>query len=418
MRSPNKRSILGVIGPGLLVAATGVGAGDLATAGFAGSHLGVAILWAVVAGAFLKFVLNEGLARWQLATGQTLLQGAINRLGNTVTVVFLIYLLPWSFFVGAALISACGVTARAMFPVFDDPGVAKMVFGAAHSVIGVIVAWVGGFRLFERIMAGCIGVMFVAVVLTAILLGPDWSAIGPGLVIPRIPELHDQGLIWTLALAGGVGGTVTVLCYGYWLREEGRTDPGDLRTCRLDLGVAYAMTALFGLAMVSIADGMVLDAKGADLIVTLADRLEGPLGSWGRWLFLVGAWTAVFSSLLGVWQAVPYIFADVWTMARRSDGDARAPVNTRGTPYRLYLLALAIVPLVQVSHPFREVQKYYAVMGAAFIPLLALVLLILNGRTAWVGRELRNRPLTVAVLVAALLFLLIAGYFEIRARWG
>ncbi len=32
-------SLLMIIGPGMLVAATGVGAGDLATAGFAGSKL-------------------------------------------------------------------------------------------------------------------------------------------------------------------------------------------------------------------------------------------------------------------------------------------------------------------------------------------------------------------------------------------
>ena len=50
-----------MIGPGLLVAATGVGAGDLATASIAGSKLGVTILWAVLLGAFLKFVLTEGL---------------------------------------------------------------------------------------------------------------------------------------------------------------------------------------------------------------------------------------------------------------------------------------------------------------------------------------------------------------------
>lgn len=102
--------LLVVIGPGLLVAATGVGAGDLATAGFAGMHLGTAVLWAVVLGAFVKFVLTEGLARWQLATGETILEGAVTRLGRGVSVVFLLYLLPWSFFVGAALISACGVT--------------------------------------------------------------------------------------------------------------------------------------------------------------------------------------------------------------------------------------------------------------------------------------------------------------------
>ena len=41
-------SLLAMIGPGILVAATGVGAGDLATGALTGSRLGVAVLWAVV----------------------------------------------------------------------------------------------------------------------------------------------------------------------------------------------------------------------------------------------------------------------------------------------------------------------------------------------------------------------------------
>jgi hypothetical protein len=32
------------------------------------------LLWAVAVGAFFKFVLNEGIARWQLATGSTALE--------------------------------------------------------------------------------------------------------------------------------------------------------------------------------------------------------------------------------------------------------------------------------------------------------------------------------------------------------
>ena len=48
------RGMLSRLGPGILVAATGVGAGDLATASFTGSQLGTAVLWAVLVGAFLK----------------------------------------------------------------------------------------------------------------------------------------------------------------------------------------------------------------------------------------------------------------------------------------------------------------------------------------------------------------------------
>ncbi|HJN18679.1 MAG TPA: Nramp family divalent metal transporter, partial [Armatimonadota bacterium] len=317
METASKRptfAFVKIIGPGILVAATGIGAGDLATGAFTGTTLGVAILWAVVIGAFLKYVLNEGLARWQLATGETLLEGAVHRLGNVVPYVFLPYLLLWSVFVGSALMSACGATMHAAVPIFAEAGTGKIVFGILHSLLGVALVLIGGFKLFEKIMSVCIGVMFVVVIVTASLICSDWGAVAQGLVVPTIPQFFGDGLNWTIALMGGVGGTLTVLCYGYWIREKGRQGEGDLKTCRMDLGVAYVATAIFGLAMVIIGSQIDLPedkGKGAKLIVILADKLsETRLGSVGKWTFLIGAWGAVFSSLLGVWQAVPYIFAD------------------------------------------------------------------------------------------------------------
>ena len=115
---------------------------------------------------------------------------------------------------------------------------------------------------------------------------------------------------------GGVGGTVTILCYGYWIREEGRESVQALGACRIDLAVAYAMTGLFGLAMVVIGSELPpAPGKGVALIANLADVLRMQLGAMGpaaRWAFLIGAWAAVFSSLLGVWQSVPYLYADLW----------------------------------------------------------------------------------------------------------
>ena len=72
MSTKPKLSFWAILGPGLLLAATGVGGGDLATATFVGGMLGTTVLWAVALGAFMKFVVTEGLARWQLATGETL----------------------------------------------------------------------------------------------------------------------------------------------------------------------------------------------------------------------------------------------------------------------------------------------------------------------------------------------------------
>ncbi len=406
------KRLLAVIGPGLLVAATGVGAGDLATAAFTGNQLGTAILWAVLLGAGLQWVLNEGLARWQLATGETLMEGALGRLGIWVGWVFLPYLLLWSFFVGSALMSACGVTLHAMFPVFEDATTAKIVFGVLSSLGGLGLVKAGGFKLFEKVMGVCIGVMFIIVVVTAVLLAPGFLEVLRGLFVPGIPDAGGSGITWTVALLGGVGGTLTVLCYGYWIREAGRSSGEDLTLCRLDLGLAYAMTAVFGVSMVIIGNATSIEGRGAGLLVDLADSLSDTLGTVGRWAFLLGAAGAVFSSLLGVWQAVPYLFADLWRLLRPATGEETQDF-TRTRPYKLFQLGLAIVPMAGLLLSFKEVQKLYAVIGALFIPALALALLVLNSRRAWVGARFVNGWATRRALCGALAFVTTLGIVKL-----
>ena len=67
---------------------------------------------------------------------------------------------------------------------------------------------------------------------------------------------------------------------------------------------------------------------------------------------------------------------------------------------------------------FTQVQKAYAVFGALFMPLLAMALLVLNGRTAWVGRKMRNRPITVIVLIATVVLLLLAMGSVVKRKYG
>jgi hypothetical protein len=59
---------------------------------------------------------------------------------------------------------------------------------------------------------------------------------------------------------------------------------------------------------------------------------------------------------------------------------------------------------------FREVQMLYSITGALFFPVLALVLLVFNGRSAWVGPDLSNGPLTFVALVAVLVFFTWLGF--------
>ncbi len=408
----NQPTLLAIVLPGILIAATGVGAGDLATASFAGSQLGLAVLWAVVIGSVFKWVLTEGLARWQLTTGQSLLEGLAQGLGPVFVWLFLPYLLLWSFFVGSALMSACGVTLHALFPLFEDGSQAKIVFGIISSLTGLGLVLLGGFKLFEKIMAFSVAVMFIVVLLTAILLWPGIAGVIQGLVIPSIPDADGKGIAWTIALIGGVGGTLTILCYGYWIREKNRNSVEHIRTCRIDLATGYTLTAVFGIAMVIIGSQLDLSGKGAGLMVSMANTLEQSLGETGRWLFLIGAFGAVFSSLFGVWQAVPYLFADIYRLFINQQ-KKKASINTQGWPYRGYLFALALVPMLGLMVDFKEIQKLYGIVGAAFLPLLAIALLIMNSSRSRLGEYSNRWPSYISLSVTVMFF---AGMAWIK--WG
>ncbi len=391
-----------MLGPGILVAATGIGAGDLLTASLGGSVVGLSILWAAGVGAMLKWFLNEGVARWQMATGTTLLEGWVDKLGRWIRWVFLIYLLLWSLFTGGALLNACGVAGTGIFQLTSDLKTSKIIWGIVHSLLGLGLVLAGGYKLFEKLMSVCIGFMCVTVISAAVLVRPNWSEVLSGLLTPSLPAHNTT---WVLGILGGVGGTATLLSYGYWIREKGRAGVEGIRMCRIDLAFGYAMTALFGISMIIIGSTVSLSGKGPTVAITLADRLAETLGPMGRWVFLLGFWGAVFSSLLGVWQSVPYLFADFLSLQRRQSANREVPDDLAATiGYRGYLFALAIIPIPLLWGSVEWAQKSYAVLGSLFMPLLALTLLLMNNRTAWVGREFRNGWLTNLVLVATLVF--------------
>ncbi|MGB5677768.1 MAG: Nramp family divalent metal transporter, partial [Gammaproteobacteria bacterium] len=142
------------IGPGIVIAATGVGAGDLIAASVSGARYGTAILWAAVVGAIIKYVINENLARWQLVTGTTLLEAWVQRLPRFVSLYFMVYLLLWSFIVAGALISATGLAAHAIIP-----AVSVELWGIIHSLLALIIVWRGAYRHIEIIMKLLIAIM-------------------------------------------------------------------------------------------------------------------------------------------------------------------------------------------------------------------------------------------------------------------
>ncbi|MEL6863617.1 MAG: Nramp family divalent metal transporter [Bacteroidota bacterium] len=397
------------IGAGLMVAATGIGAGDMIAAAVAGSQFGSLVLWAVLLGALLKWALNEGLAKWDFATDTTIIQGWIQKLPKWIAIYFGAYLVFWAFLVAGTLISFCGLAAHSLVPLPLDDRWAITLYGALHSLVALGLIYRGSYQLIEQIMKAFIALLFLVVSWSALLLSPGWETVLYHSFVPQLPN-GSEAITLIMALVGGVGGTLTILCYAYWLREKVGDAPTSLPTIRLDLGIAYGLTAIFGMSIIIIAAGIhPAKVKGYGMILGMAERLGESLGDWGAWAFLIGFWAAVFSSMLGVWHGVPYLFAD---FAKQYNTKGEASMATQDYPtskaYRYFLWYIAVPPILLVvfGRPV-WIGIAYSVAGAFFMPFLAVLLLYMNNQQKWMGGFRNGWKSNLLLLMGLGLFLVL-----------
>jgi Mn2+/Fe2+ NRAMP family transporter len=412
VQAPPTVSFLKLAGPGLIVAATGIGSGDVVSATVGGAKYGVVLLWGIALGAFFKFVLSEGIARWQLATGKTALEGWAEHLPAFVKFYFGAYLVFWTVAVSAALTNATGLGISNL-----TGGAISQPWGAvAHSLIGFAFVWFGGYAGFEKLMKLLVGIMGFSILFCAVMTLHDPLHALKGIFVPSIPAGSGANV---LSLIGGIGGSITMLSYNYWMREERIDTPGHLGYVRGDISVAYIFTALFGMSIMLIADQAFFRAgvtiTDAQAVPKMAQMLGTMLGTFGVYAYSVGFWAAVFASLLGVWQSVPYLYADFYGVLKKMPHEARQKLTqVTSTPYRLALVFITLAPL-----PFAFMRRpvaiivAYTIVGSLFVPFLAATLLYLNNRVRWRAPVPHNHWTTNVVLIAILALFVLVGFQEV-----
>jgi Mn2+/Fe2+ NRAMP family transporter len=237
-------------------------------------------------------------------------------------------------------------------------------------------------------------------------------------------------MFYVLGLAGGVGGTITLAAYGYWLREKGWNTPKWMKVMRYDNATAYVLTGIFVIATMIMGVELL---HSAGLAISAGDRglldvgnvLADRYGEAFSVIFLIGFFAASFSSLLGVWHGVSLMFADFWVNFRKPadslDQDDAPSLESK--PARFYLLWLTILPmsLLFLDRPIFLILLY-GTLGALFMPFLAVTLLFLNNQKRLVPQQFRNNWLHNGLLgLTALVFLVLGGNELVKALsplWG
>ncbi|HXW06496.1 MAG TPA: Nramp family divalent metal transporter, partial [Vicinamibacterales bacterium] len=219
---PTLATALRRIGPGMVLAASIVGSGELIATTTLGAQVGFVALWIILLSCAIKPVVQGEIGRFTIATGQTGLEG-FNRLpGPRLGVSWLVW--AWGITVLLTLLQVGGMYGGvAQVLNLLVPTVTVNAWVGVCLVITLVVLLGGGYRRIERFAIVKVGLFTVLTVCAAVVLlrrpgAASLDALGSGLSF-RLPP---AGLATAMAVFGitGVGATELVM-YPYWCIEKG-----------------------------------------------------------------------------------------------------------------------------------------------------------------------------------------------------
>ncbi len=200
-------------GPGLLLAVTAAGESGLTEGIEIGAHYGLALLWVVLLTLMFKYAFTNGIARYTLATGQTIFEGLHTLPGPPhwgSYLIIAVYLFDM-FAVGAMLMFA------AIFLDYLLPGVYSVFIIAVFLLMGSLtILKTRLLHYFETIVF--ILVLILVLAITVSLLNFPFSAdlLYQGL-IPSFPIGSELAI---LAIIGVFGSGLNLMLYSVWLNQK------------------------------------------------------------------------------------------------------------------------------------------------------------------------------------------------------
>lgn len=213
-------------GPGLLLAITAAGEAGVTEAIEIGGHYGPALIWVVIITLVFKYAFTNGIARYTLATNQTIFD-ALNRLPGPKN---------WGSFliIGSYLMEMFAIGAMLIFSaVFLDyllPGIYSAFLVAIFLLIlALAVIRTSSYEIIEPIMAVFITVPAGAIIISLTQFPFSFDLILSGLT-PSIPHGSEMAI---LAILGVVGSGLNLMLYSVWLSQKTKIHAEDKQECGL-----------------------------------------------------------------------------------------------------------------------------------------------------------------------------------------
>lgn len=368
--------ILKSIGPGLIISAAIIGSGELIVTTKLGAEQGFSLLWFIIVGCFIKVFVQVELGRYAITQSKSTLD-ALNsvpgpRILNAgwMVWVWIIMFIATFFQLGGIVKSIAGV--------FTLGGSQLKEIYWAMIIAGScsILLTIGRYQFIEKFSTIMVAIFTLFTI--AALVSLHWTdyAIQPQDIISGLKfEIPDK-ITTAFAAFGIIGvGASELIYYPYWCLEKGyasavgtqEIDPstgqptaawtqraqGWIRVLEIDAWVSMVIytgaTIAFYLLGAAVLHSQGLEVSNDTLMPVLSKMYEETFGRVGLWVFIIGAFIVLYSTVFIATATNSRLFADIFRIFRiidPKDSNARLTI-TRWTclllPVVYFLISLIFV---------------------------------------------------------------------------
>jgi manganese transport protein len=452
------------IGPGIILAGSIVGSGELIQTTTLGAKFGFAFLWLVLFSCVIKVFVQIELGRYAISSGKPTL-GALNelpgpRLGAHWLVWWWFGMLICTVFQLAGMVGGVGQALDLAMPGVSPaianglsgiaPDLGQLVrehpahpWGVLTAVAAIALLLSGGYKRIELLTTLLVALVTLVTVTCVIALPASGNPIDGRAVLAGLSTdmlaIPAAGIAAAFSTFGITGvGASELYSYPYWCLEKGyarfagRNAPdegwvhrarGWMRVLHLD---AWFSMVVFTLATVSFyfMGAVVLHSRGevpdGKSMVASLSQMYLVFGDWTKVAFLIGVWAVLFKTLYVASAGHSRLTADFFSLAgfvRYPDANARARW-IRGLCVFYPLLALVLYLTIQ--NPVKLVMIGGFAQGAT-LPIISAAAVYLRYRRT--DRRIAPSKLSDVFLWIALLSITIgAGCVLlpplVRATWN
>jgi Mn2+/Fe2+ NRAMP family transporter len=400
--SARLKTLLAIVGPGLIVMVGDNDAGAFSTYGQAGQDYGTHLLWTLVLLIPVLYVNQEMVLRLGAVTGVGHARLILNRFGKfwgafSVIDLFLLNALT-------IMTEFIGITLAAGYL-----GVPKVLAVAAAAAIIIASAFTGSFRRFERIaLTFCVGSLLL--IPLYFMTHPSPASMATGFAIPALPGGSGQMATVMLLVIGIVGTTVAPwqLFFQQSYVIDKRITPRFMRYEKADLWIGIVIVVVGAAALMGATAAAFAATKGAGNFTDAAGLARGIAAHAGRVAGVIFAIALLDASVIGAFAvslSSAYAIGDVLGLRHslhRGIGQAKGFYAV----YAALICGAAAIVLLPGS-PLGLIIEGVQVLAGVLLPSATMFLLLLCNDREVLGPWVNGRAVNLftSAVIAVLIIL-------------